>query len=138
MDEKQIERLAAELGRKRAGEIDPEATAQGVLARLRAEPAEEASWQRPVWRRRMPVLQALAAAAIVAAVALGVRQLGGPQAQAAGEVPVQVSLEQLAEAELSAVLDSLESEAPVYELVPAGLDELSEAELSTLLESLEG
>ena len=47
-------------------------------------------------------------------------------------------LQELAATELVEVLDSLEFEAPVYELVEVSLYDLSESELSALLEELEG
>jgi hypothetical protein len=76
--------------------------------------------------------------AIVLGAVFGIQQLGGPGAVAENGLPLEVGMDQLAEEELSAVLDSLEYEAPVYELVPVALADLNEDELSALLETLEG
>jgi hypothetical protein len=137
MDEQQLERLAAELGRERADGIDPEATAQAVLRRLRTEPASEPWWRRAgSWPRRH-MLQAAAAAAILLATTFGVLRLAAP-GNGLGAYAGPAELEELAATELVEVLDSLEIEAPVYELVEVSLYDLSESELSALLEELEG
>jgi len=138
MDERQLERMAAELGRKRAREVDPEATARAVLARLRTEGTRESWWQRVAARPRRALAPVAAAALILLVAVFGLRQLGGPDMMADGDLPIEVGIEQLAEDELNAVLDSLEYEAPVYELVPVALADLNEDELSALLETLEG
>ncbi|MFQ5810643.1 MAG: hypothetical protein ACE5JM_13585 [Armatimonadota bacterium] len=130
--EEQLERLAAQLGRDAAADIDPDSTAEAVVTRLKTEPV------RVVWWRRAGTLQTVAAAVIVLAVALGIREVAGPSSSEPQDFFVLMELEELAEAELAEVLDSLEYEAPVSELVPAGLSGLSEAELDELLVSMEG
>ena len=136
MNEHELERLAKQLGR--AGDrVDPEETARAVLARLESEPEQEAVTTAPAWTRR-PVVRIAAAAAVVLATVLGVEQLRGPATPDQSDVPVAVSLNELAPDELNAVLDSLDYEAPVYELVPVALADLNEDELTALLESLEG
>lgn len=136
MNQHELERLAKQLGR--AGDrVDPEATARAVLGRLESEP-ERRPWARvPVWMRR-PLVQLAAAAVLVLATVFGVQQLRGPATPADSEIPLVVSLGELAAAELTEVLDSLDYEAPVYELVPVALGDLNEDELTALLESLEG
>ena len=136
MNEHELERLAKELGR--AGDrIDPEATARAVLARLESEPEQESAGRTLAWARR-PLVQLAAAAVLVLATVFGVQQLRGPATPADSEIPVMVSLGELAADELTEVLDSLEYEVPVYELVPVALGDLNADELTALLESLEG
>ena len=136
MSEHELERLAKELGR--AGDrVDPEATARAVLARLESEPEQRPSARVPVWTRR-PLVRVAAAAVLVLATVFGVQQLRGPATAADSEIPLVVSLGELAAVELTEVLDSLDYEAPVYELVPVALGDLNEDELTALLESLEG
>jgi hypothetical protein len=137
MDERQLEQLAGQIGRERAAGVDPEATAQAVLRRLRTEPATEPWWRRAGQWPRRHVVQVAAAAALVLATTVGVLQLaapGGDRDPYAGPV----ELRELDDTELAEVLDSLEFEAPVYEMVEASLYDLSESELSALLEELEG
>ena len=136
MDERQLERVAQELGRKRAAGVDPEATAQAVLRRLRDEPAVQPWWHRAGEWSRHHVIQVAAAAAILLAGTVGVMQLASPGGASAFAGPAE--LEELATTELAEVLDSLALEAPVYELVEVSLYDLSEGELSALLEELEG
>ncbi len=136
MNEHELERLAKQLGR--AGDrVDPEATARAVLARLASEPARQPAARIPVWTRR-PLVRIAAAAVLVLATMFGVQQLRGPATAADSEIPVMVSLGELAADELTEVLDSLDYEAPVHELVPVALADLNEDELTALLESLEG
>jgi hypothetical protein len=136
MNDHELERLAKQLGR--AGDrVDPEATARAVLDRLKAESEQEPSVRAPAWTRR-PLVRVAAAAALVAATVLGVEQLRGPATPTDAELPVAVSLSELAADELNSVLDSLDYEAPVHELVPVALADLNEDELTALLESLEG
>ena len=137
MDEQQLERLAGQLGRERAAAVDPEATAQAVLRRLRTEPATEPWWRRAGQWPRRHVLQVAAAAAILLVASFGVRELVGPGGSG-GAHAGPAELQELAATELVEVLDSLEFEAPVYELVEVSLYDLSESELSALLEELEG
>jgi hypothetical protein len=133
MDERRLEQLARGLGRKAAEDIDVESTAKAVLHRVRTEPV------RVVWWRRTPVLQGLAAAAVVAITA-GIlvtsvleRNVSGPVS-----VPAVTELADLSVEELEEVFDSLAVEAPVYELADAGLYDLTESELEELLQLLEG
>jgi negative regulator of sigma E activity len=136
MDEQRLEQLAGEIGRERAAGVDPEATAQAVLRRLRTEPAAQPWWRRAgQWPRRR-VVQVAAAAVILLVAAFGVRELVGPGGSGTYAGPAE--LQELASTELTEVLDSLEFEAPVYELVEVSLYDLSESELSALLEELEG
>ena len=136
MNEHELERLAKELGR--AGDrVDPEATARAVLERLASEPERQPAARIPVWTRR-PLARVAAAAVLVLATVLGVQQLRGPATPADSEIPVMVSLGELAADELTEVLDSLDYEAPVYELVPVAVGDLNADELTALLESLEG
>lgn len=137
MDEKQLEQLAQKVGRERAQRVDPEATAQAVLRRLRTEPVGQPWWRRAgQWPLRHR-LQAAAAAAILVATTFGVLRLAG-DGNGFGAYAGPAELEELVAAELAEVLDSLEIEAPVYELIEVSLYDLSEGELSALLEELEG
>lgn len=130
MDQRRIERLAPELGRRAAARVDSNAMAAAVLERLR-RPIRIAWWRRPA-------LQVAAAIALV--VGVGVWALGTlsdvDRATVAFVGPVE--LQELAAAELAEVLDSLETEQPIYELVPVGIHDLEAVELRALLERMEG
>lgn len=132
INERQIEHLAKHLGAEAGDRVDPERTAWAVTARLRRE-------GRPVpwWRRRLVVPAFAAAATVVLAVGL-IRPWDGANGETAFELPMRATLHDLETQELTQVLDSLAYEAPVHELVPVGLDDLTEAELEALLETMEG
>jgi hypothetical protein len=136
MDERRLEQLAGEIGRERAAGVDPEATAEAVLRRLRTEVTPEPWWRRAGQWPRRHVVRVAAAAAIVVASTFGLLQLAGSGGGDGYMGPAE--LQELASTELAEVLDSLEFEAPVYELVEVSLYDLSESELSALLEELEG
>lgn len=100
------------------------------MARLRSRPPRQGWWSRV---RLVPLA---AAASLILAVGLGVRELtrGG----VAEEALVPVELADLATDALQEMLDTLALDTPVSELVPVGLYELSETELTALLEAMEG
>lgn len=131
MNDDNLERLAKQLGDRPAAAIDPQKTAWAVLARLRSSP------QRRPWWRRVGLVPVAAAATLMLASGLAIRQWvsnGG----SGMTMPVPVELQDLAHEELAEVLDSLEWEIPVSELVPLTLADLSESELQELLQSMEG
>jgi len=123
-------RLARHLGEREAAGVDSQRTPWAVVARLRSRPARAGWWSR---RRLVPLA---AAASLILAVGLGVRELtrGGAEE----EVLIPVELADLPADALQEMLDSLSLDTPVSELVPAGLYELTEAELTALLEAMEG
>lgn len=128
MDEQRIEQLAPELGRQAASQVDVERTALVVRERLR-QPVRVAWWRRPV-------LQMAAALALV--LGAGALILSGGGSSGAPLLAGPVELRELAAAQLSEVLDSLDVARPVSEFVPAGLGDLDETELRELLELMEG
>lgn len=128
--EEQLVRLARRLGEREAAGVDAQKTAWAVLARLRREPARQA------WRARMRPVRLAAAASVILAVGLGIRELARPGT--AEEVVVPVEFAELPDDVLQEVLDSLSLDAPVSELVPVALNDLSESELTVLLETMEG
>ena len=133
IDEREIERLARELGARAAGRIDVEQTAQAVVRRVKQHEA------RPVWWRRVPVLQAVASAAVIVLVAgvLLVGRFGGGGGEATEPV-LLAELQELSTEELTEVFDSLMVDAPVYESSTVGLQDLNEEQLRELLELMEG
>ncbi len=135
MDEQRLERLAAKLGERAADRLDLDATAEGVLRRLRAEP------EPVVWWRRPRVVRTLAAAALVV-LAAGVLVTNRVTRAASEEGQVAQTeffeLESLTFAELEEVLDSLAYDRPVAEGSAASLDDLDERQLRQLLASMEG
>ncbi len=133
MDERRLEQLAKGLGRKAAQGLDVEGTARSVLHRIRTEPVPV------VWWKRTPVLQAVAAAAVVV-ITVGILVTGLLVREAPGSLglPAATELSDLSVEELEEVFDSLAVEAPVYELADAGLYDLTESELEELLQLLEG
>jgi len=127
-----LERLAARLGAEAGDRVDPERTAWAVMARLRREGSRV-----PWWKRRLTV-SAAAVAATVALVVGVTHPWSGTRSDSVFELPMAANLDNLGADELSQLLDSLDYEAPVYELLPAGLSDLNENELQVLLESMEG
>jgi hypothetical protein len=132
-DERQIEHLAKRLGAEAGDRVDPERTAWGVMARLRRE-RKPAAW----WRRRIPVPALAAAATVALAVGVTQPWEWSANGASTFELPMQVTLSDLETEELTQVLDSLEYDVPVSEFVTVGLDDLTEAELEALLETMEG
>lgn len=133
IDEREIEQLARRLGARAAGRIDVERTAGAVLQRVEQHRAQ------PVWWRRVPVLQAVAAAAVIVLVlgALLVGRFGGGSGDGAEPV-LLAELQELSTEELTEVFDSLLVDAPVYESSTLGLQDLNEEQLRELLELMEG
>lgn len=130
MDERDIERLAPSLGERAAAGLDAASAAASVVRRLRRDAA------RPPWRR--PVVLRWAAAVTLALGAAVAGRLafedGAPQRSAIA----LVELEGLPVRDLTAVLDSLEFEAPVHELVEPTVADLTAQELEQLLQWMEG
>ncbi len=126
-----IEQLAKQLGERAAAQVDPQKTAWAVMARLRQQP------KRRPWFLRFGLMPSAAAATLILASGLAIHQLvtsGGN-----GFVfPMPVEIEEMADAELEEVLDSLAWDTPVSELLPVTLADLDESELTELLESMEG
>jgi hypothetical protein len=133
MDERELERIAAGLGREAAG-LDVEAVARGVVARLRAAEAAapEVAQPRPLVRW----LAGAAAAALVVAGSLVTFRAAPPASSPA--VAVATDLYDLSSAELTEVLDSLSWSAPASARVAVGLDDLDAEQLATLLALMEG
>ncbi len=130
-DDRDVERLAPRLGRQAAARVDAQKTVWAVLARLRREP------ERRSWWRRVKLVPLAAAAAVLIASGLAVE--AWRNAGNGGIVfPLPSEIEELAAAELTEVLDTLELEVPMAEIMPATLSDLSESELMQLLESMEG
>jgi hypothetical protein len=132
IDEHRIEQLARQLGNDRGSGVDPDATAEAVVARLRSHANRERRWTV-----EFKVLRA--AAAIILVVGSGLvlnearQQPSGPSS-----LGVPVALEGLGTSELEQVLDSLDYEAPTSEFAAGGLNDLSEGELQELLATMEG
>jgi len=135
MDDDRLEAVARRLGEEGERRVNPERVVERVLDRLRSEPVEVDTRPRAGGRRWG---RALAAAALVAAIGLGIRyQISDRATNPAEPVALATGLAELGPAELAEVIDSLEIDAPVGELV-VGLNDLSEEQLETLLRRLEG
>ena len=132
MNEKDLEKIAANLGRRAADRLDVEGAATAVLARLRSEPV-----RRPAWWAGPALLRLAAAFAITLGGIFAYRQLSRAPATVGQDIPV-AALQTLSPDELEEVLDSLSTEAPAYETVAVGLHDLSDQELSELLHRMEG
>jgi hypothetical protein len=133
MDERQLERLARRLGSQAADNLDVERVARSVVQRLRTEPAPV------VWWRRIPRLQAVAAAAVIVLTAgvVTVSQIVGDRNEI-GDLPSLAELQALTTDELEEVFDSLVIDAPVFEYTDYGLHDMNEGQLQELLQRLEG
>jgi len=133
MDERQLERLAQRLGTEAADNLDVERVARSVVRRLRTEPAHV------VWWRRIPRLQAVAAAAVIVLTAgvVTVSRMVGDGNEVA-DLPALAELQALTTDELEEVFDSLVIDAPVFEYTDYGLHDMNEGQLQELLQRLEG
>lgn len=133
MDERELERLAQRLGSQAADNLDVERVARSVVQRLRTEPAPV------VWWRRIPRLQAVAAAAVIVLTAgvLTVSRIVGDGSEIA-DLPSLAELQALTTDELEQVFDSLVIDAPVFEYTDYGLHDMNEGQLQELLQRLEG
>lgn len=130
MDERDLERIAAQLGSRGASRIDVDRTAWAVLARLKTE--------RVVRWWASPALLRIAAgvALTVGAGLFAYRAARTPERPAAVASPVL--LQSLSRDELEEVLDSLAFEAPAFEHVAVGLHDLNDDQLRELLRNMEG
>ncbi len=134
MDERELERIAPQLGADAADRIDVERIAQGVVAELRKPPPSPSV--RVTWWRRTGVLRAAAVVAVLVTGGVLVNRMSNELGTAETVAPVE--LEQFSAAELDEVLDSLDLMTSVAELAPASLDDLNESQLQALLEEMEG
>ncbi len=131
LDEQQLEQLAPRLGDSAAKGLNVEETARIVVARLKNEP--EARFQR----RRMPKFRLVAAAAVLLlAVGILVKDKGGSAEVDVSFTATPVELQALTFDELEEVLDTLVFEAPVYELAVAGFEDMSVGQLEELLQTM--
>ncbi len=130
MNERDIERAAAELGSD--VHIDVDQTAQRVVARLREAPP------RPAWWHGTAALRAAAAVAML--VTGGVLVDRAIDNSAAGDraIALPVGLEELSTIGLTEVLDSLDLFTPASEFIPPSFDELDEEQVRALLAAMEG
>jgi hypothetical protein len=131
--ERRLEELARGLGQRAAGRVDPDRTADAVVAALQRDGRRRGLGR---WRAVAPLATAAAVMVMIgSAVVVGsLRQV--PAATVAAAAPPE--LLDLGIAELGQVLDSLDAEAPVSEMTARGWYDLSEAELRELLTTLEG
>ncbi len=132
MDERELERIAPQLGADAADRIDVERIAQGVVAELRKPPPSA----QVTWWRRTGVLRVAAVVAVLVTGGVVVNRMSNELGTAETVAPVE--LEQFSAAELGEVLDSLDLMTSVAELAPASLDDLNEAQLQALLQEMEG
>ena len=132
MDERRIEELAPQLGAERGREVDPDAMADAVVARLRNHTDREHRWTV-----EFKVLRAAAAIIFVIGSALVLNE-ARQQPSDAPSFGMPVVLDGLGTGQLEEVLDSLDYEVPVSEFVSGELNDLSESELQELLAIMEG
>jgi hypothetical protein len=131
MHDRDIERIAADLGRRAGDDLDVERVAAAVVGRLRAAggPARPAPWGR--WL-------ALAASLAVAA-GTGYLTFGTPGTPPPAPVAIASPvLDALTATELGEVLDSLILDAPLAQWAGTTLNDLDAAQLAELLAILEG
>lgn len=131
VDDQQLEQLAKRLGATAAARLDVDETARAVVERLKCEP------EKVVWWRRMPMLSAVAAAAVIV-LAVGIlsdtREGSGKVDSGMTQMPVE--LRALSFDELEEVFDSLTFEAPVSELAVVGLEDMNVGQLEELLQTM--
>lgn len=132
--DERLQETARRLGARAAQGLDVERAAQGVLERLRREPASRrALWRRPAW------LRAAAAIVLLLGAALVVREWHEREGHGAGHFVVE-DLQDLSADQLEELLASLERtfEFDEGQVPPSGLEGLGEDELRAVLRSLEG
>ena len=131
LDDQQLEQLAKHLGASAAAHLDVDETARAVVERLKSAP------ERFVWWRRMPMVQAMAAAAVIVLI-VGILA-DGRDSHTALDLDLTHTpseLQALSFDELGEVFDTLTFEAPVSELSVAGLDNMSVGQLEELLQTM--
>jgi hypothetical protein len=131
MDERRIEELARQLGDHQSRDVDPDAVADAVMARLRRHTTRERRWTV-----EFRVLRAAAAIILVGGSGLVFNASRQPSS-GPPSFGVSVVLDGLGTGELVEVLDSLEYDTPVSEYVSGGINDLSESELQELLATME-
>jgi hypothetical protein len=134
VEERDLERLAAQLGRDAHDHIDADRIATRVVARLH----EQDRRGRPSWRRMSWIALAAAVAGLLIGITVFSREENPVVTAERVDYPVPLVLEELSTAQLSDVLDSLTFEAPVHEIQAVGFEDLNEPELRELLQMLEG
>lgn len=128
-----LHELAGRIGARAAERLDVEATAQAVVARLRAEPVRRHWWIQPAWLR--------VAAAVVLLVGAGLLTRSVVRAPHGGPGHyVAEDLTDLSADELQQLLGSLDQtlDLNVPQVPDAGLEEMDAQQLQTVLRSLEG
>jgi len=135
MEEREIERVAAELGAQAAKRIDASQTARAVVGRLRATRSQ------PRWWARQGLLRIAAAVALL--VGGGLFWFNPPASRPVrlaehDSMPVPADVEAFSSTELGEVLDSLSWETPASELAGVQLQDLSTEQLRVLLGRMEG
>jgi hypothetical protein len=131
MNEQELERIAAGLGRTAGERLDVDGVARAVVARLRAVD------NQPV--RQPPIMRWLAAAAaVVLMVGSALVTFGTGGAGPGRGAAYETDLYDLSAVELAEVLDSLSWTTPVSLSVSATLDDLSAEQLQELLARMEG
>jgi len=131
VDDQQLEQLAKHLGASAAARLDVDDTARAVVERLKSGP------ERVVWWRRMPMVKAMAAAAVIVLM-VGILA-DGPDSHTAMDLDLThtpFELQVLSFGELAEVFDTLTFEAPVSELSVVGLDDMSVGQLEELLQTM--
>ncbi len=134
MNQTELERLAARLGEREAGTLDPEQIAERVMARLETPQVHEIS-RRPVVRWTL----GLAAAAMLM-VALGLALSPDDRAanQSAMTGTVLQELDGLGVDQLEQLLQSLPASSSTLEQESGPSPELDTLSLKRLLRTLEG
>ena len=135
----ELHALAQQLGQGGAADrLDPERTAQAVLARLRQDGVEQRARRfiRPTWW-----LQIAATIVVVLGSSLIVKLVRSPAPNPAAAAWTEPGLSDLSAGELRDMLRTVDDSTITSSATAdttAGLDDLSAAELRRLLQSLEG
>jgi hypothetical protein len=136
--DERLENLAKRLGNAAAARLDVEATARKVVARLREQPAQRASWIQPAWLRIAAALVIMVGGTVVASrLTLGHRPGVSPHVAHL----VADDLNDLSADELRDVLSGFDDLINDTVAVPEGstdLHELDAQQLRAVLRSLEG
>ncbi len=138
MEDRELERLAKQLGARAEQQIDVDRVAKQVVSRLRNEPQDTGPRVLRMGKRTTRrVLQIAAMLAVVLTGGLVVQNIRVTPT-VASEFAVPLALDDLSELELTDVLDSLELVGPVRHVGRGGIDDLNASELAELLAMMEG
>jgi len=134
--DERLENLAKRLGNAAAARLDVEATARKVVARLREQPAQRASWIQPAWLRIAAALVIMVGGAVALRQSI-VRVTNPHPAHLVADDLNDLSADELRDV-LSSFDDLISNDTVAVPEGSTDLHELDAQQLRAVLRSLEG